>query len=119
MITQYNVPSLLREEIPQLVRNSHPVKASLEIYTSMHHFTDYTKHAVQEHNLNSARKCFTLAGKLYRDGDRLVQFLIENIFVYAFSSFMPQEHTEKLIVRAMIPDALYKVYLKQVMSSGC
>jgi hypothetical protein len=119
MITQYQVSSLIREEIPQLALNNCPTKASLRIYTSLNDLTDYTKHAVQDHNLNVARKCFTLAGRLYREGDRLVRFLIENIFVHAFSSILPEDHVEYLIVKSFIPETLFGIYLKQVMSSGC
>ena len=119
MITQYEVPSLLRQEIPQLVEKTYPSKVSLEIYTSIHSFIDFTRHAVEDHNLTLAKKCFALAGNLYRNGDRMVRLIIENSFIYSFSSLMPQDRIEKLIVKSMIPDSLYAVYLKQVMSSGC
>ncbi len=119
MITQYEVPSLLKEEIPQLAGKMYLSKVSLQIYSSINYFSDYTKHAVEDHNFNLARKCFALAEKLYREGDRLVRLLIETSFIYSFSSFMPRDRAEKLIVRSIIPEKLYSIYLKQVMQSGC
>ena len=122
MITQYEVPFLLKEAIPQM-----PLKGTLQasifigtdIYCSLNTFSAYTRHAVEEHNFNLAKKCFVLAEKLYRQGDKMVRMLIENIFIYSFSSSMPADRFEKMILKTMIPVTLYAVYMKQVMSTGC
>ncbi len=119
MISQYEVPGLLRDEIPSFVTQAHPGRATLEIYASINDFTDYTRHAVEEHDFNLAKRCFALAEKLYGNGDRMVRLLIENSFVYSISSFMPVDRVERLMVRSVIPERLYALYLKQVMQSGC
>ncbi len=119
MITRYEVPVLLKESIPGLDQTAIPTKASLEIYVAMNSFTDYTRHAVEDHNMNLAKRCFTVAEKLYREGDSLVRMLIENCFVYSFSLFMPKDRHEMLIVESMIPASLYNVYVKQVSATGC
>lgn len=118
MITQYEVPGLLRTEIPAINAQPFPGRASLEIYASINSLTDYTKHAVQEHDLTLAGKCFALAEKLYRNGDALVRLLIENSFLYSITSYMPCDVTEKNKVKAVIPAKLYDVYIKQVTHNG-
>lgn len=118
MITQYEVPGLLREEIPALTAQPFPGRASLEIYASINSFTDYTKHAVLDHDLNPAGKCFAFAEKLYRNGDALVKLLIENSFIYSITSYMPFDAVEKNKVKAIIPAKLYDVYVKQVTHNG-
>lgn len=118
MITQYEVSSLLRQEIPQLDTNAYPSKSSLEVYVSMNFFSDYTKHAVVEHDFNAAKKCFALAERLYLQGDRIVRTLIENIFIYNFSFFLPNDKGERRLIRSMIPFTLYSVYTRQVMQPG-
>lgn len=119
MITQYEAASLLKEEIPQLDNKIYPVDLSLEIYASIHRFSDYTRHAVEEHDYPQAKKCFGLADRLYHHGDRLVKMLIENDFVYAFSSLLLKNQAEQQAVRSLIPARLYSVYLQQVMKTGC
>jgi hypothetical protein len=119
MITQYEVPTLLKEEIPQLAGKMYSSKVSLQIYSSINYFSDYTRHAVAEHNFTIAKKCFAIAEKLYREGDRLVRLLIENSFIYSFSSFLPKDRAEKLMVKSLIPEKLYSIYIKQVMQTGC
>lgn len=119
MITQYEVTPLLKKEIPQLAGKVYPSRISLEVYVSMNYFSDYTKHAVEEHNFNLAKKCFALAEKLYREGDRIVRLLIENIFVYGFSGFLFNNKVESVVVKSMIPPALYSLYIRQVVQSGC
>ena len=118
MITQYEVPGYLREQIPSLSSNPLPGRASLEIYAYMNSFSDYTRHAVQEHDLSMAGKCFALAEKLYKEGDNLVKLLIENSFLYSITSYMPMELSEKNKVKAIIPVKLYDVYIKQVTHNG-
>ncbi len=119
MITRYEVPAFLEEEMPQIAGKIYHSKVSIDVYTAMSFFSDYTKHAVIEHNFNLAKKCFSLAEILYRNGDRLVRLLIENTFVYSFSSFMSGDRTEKMIIKSIIPVSLYSLYMKQVMTSGC
>ena len=118
MITKYEVASFLHNELPQLGAKTYFSKPSLEIYIAITQFSDCTKHAVQEHNLGLAKKCFVLAEKLYRYGDNLVRLLIENSFVYSFSSFMLQTQSERMALRSIIPDKLYAIYIKQIMQSG-
>jgi hypothetical protein len=117
MITQYEVPFLLKEAIPQMPPASE-IQASrfitTDIYTSINAFSLCTKHAVEEHNFNLARKCFSVAEELYIKGDGNVRLLIENIFVYSFSSLVPADRAEKLILKTIFSPSLYAVYLKQV-----
>ncbi len=119
MITQYEVPSLLKEELPKISGDNYPSRITMDLYKSMQCFSDYTRSAVLDHNLHLAKKCFSLAGKLYRQGDKMVKNVIENTFVFSFTSFMPSDRVEKLILQSMIPATLYAVYMKQVMGSGC
>ncbi|MET0638030.1 MAG: hypothetical protein ABWZ25_18515 [Chitinophagaceae bacterium] len=118
MITQYEVSSLLRKELPQLDRKLACTPTSLEGYVFMNYFADFTKTVVNEHRFTLARKCFQIAERLFRNGDAQVRRMIENIFIFSFSSFMPVGREERRTVRSIIPMDLYAVYLKQVMQTG-
>ena len=119
MITQYEVSSLLRKELPQLATRQVCVQTSLEVYVFMNSFAELTREVVKHHHFSTARKCFVIAERLFRHGDAQVKRLIENIFVFSFSSFMPKDEEERRIVRSIIPRDLYKIYLRQVMHEGC
>lgn len=112
MINQYEIHALLKKEIPQLTLKNYPSRASLEVYACINAFTDYTKHAVEEHNYNQARKCFGLAEKLYQNGDSMVRLLIENSFIYSLSKLMTKSTTERFMIDCILPDSLYKIYKK-------
>lgn len=118
MITQYEIPGLLMDEIPDLFTKINTGRVSMEIYTSIYYFTEYTRHVLEEHNFIQAKKCFIIAEKLYRYGDRMVKRLIENNFIFSFTSFMPTDTAEKLLVKSLIPDILYTLYIKQIMSNA-
>lgn len=76
MITHYEVPALIRREIPSLAGIAHSGRVTLEVYCSLHDLTDCARNSVEEHNFNLAKKCFILAERLYRHGDRTVRMLI-------------------------------------------
>lgn len=118
MISQFEVSGLLRREIPSLANHYCPSKPSLEVYAFMNYFSDYTREAVEHHEMGTARKCFLLADRLFRNGDRMVRTLIENVFVYSFSSMFECEKEERANIRTLIPVGLYAVYIKQVNRTG-
>lgn len=119
MITQYEVASLLKEELPAISGDQYPFRFPMDIYKSVQCFSEFTKRAVLDHDHQLARKCFSLAEKLYRQGDHLVRNVVENSFVFSFTAFMPKGKVEKLILRSMIPATLYALYMKQIMGTGC
>jgi hypothetical protein len=119
MITQYELPSLIREELPTITPVPYPAHVAMDIFVSINNFTEYTKLMVVEQNYVLAGKCFQLAARLYTYGDRTVRSLIENIFVFSFSGIFSNRKTENTKLQSMIPSKLYSIYLKQVMSSGC
>ena len=118
MITQYEVHAFLQNEIPDLAVKAYPSDVSLEIYFSINCFTDYTRHALEGHNFHTARKCLEVAENLYVNGDSTVRFLIENNFVYTFSSQKISNRTDDLIIKSIFPKRLYAIYKKQLMRSG-
>jgi hypothetical protein len=118
MISQFEVGGLLRREIPSLASHYCPSKPSLEVYAFMNYFSDYTKAAIEQQELGTARRCFALADRLFRNGDRMVRSLIENVFVFSFSSMLNCEQEERTHIRTLIPVTLYALYMKQVNRAG-
>jgi len=119
MITQYEVSSILTQEIPQLSRREYSPQPDLNVYLFMNYFLGYTRQTVGRHQYFAAKKCFSLAERFYRQGDPVVRSLIENIFVFGLTSVLALAGTEKTLVRSLIPDTLYRLYLKQIYQSGC
>jgi hypothetical protein len=119
MITQYEVPGYLTKLLPAFTLRPQPGHVSLNIYRELQYFTDYTRKAIDRHNYELAKKCFHLAGILYAQGDAIVKNAIENIFVFSFSSIIPQNNVEKVVLKSFIPVSLYALYLKQISHGGC
>ena len=119
MITQYEVPGFLAQVLPVQARRPQMGPVSMNIYKDLQQFTDYTRQAVDRHNYTLVKKCFCLADRLYTNGDRIVRNAVENIFVFSFSSFIPQDSVERIILKSFIPATLYALYVKQVTEGGC
>ena len=90
------------------------------MYASVNLFLHYTRDKVHEHNDQVAKKCFRLADKLYRHGDRAVKRAVENVFVFSLSSVLQSCGRERPEVLPLVPRSLRNVYLKQVLHQhGC
>jgi hypothetical protein len=118
MITQYEVPSQFKQRLPAFSSLPQLVALNMNIYKELQQFSAYTKHAINHHNYLLAKKCFRMANDLHAQGDTIVRNAIENIFVFSFSSLLQQDSVEKLILKSLIPDTLYSLYLKQIDQSG-
>lgn len=118
MITQYEVLSLLNEELPSLENSICPVHLSVSVYKTIHDFTEYTKKAVQKHHLPMAKKCFRLAAKLYREGDKIVRLCIENIFIYSFMKLNSRLGFEPVIYEALTHDEKFWAGCKSCVNYG-
>jgi hypothetical protein len=119
MITQYEVPDYLKQQLPVLTYQPQLLGLNMGIYTELQYFTDYTRLAITQHNYSVVKKCFRLADQLFKQGDTIVRAGIENIFIFSFSSFMLYDRVERVILKSFIPHSLYALYLKQVSQSGC
>ena len=119
MITQYEVPDYLSHLMPAAMLQPKLGPITTSIYKDIQHLTNYTRQAVDKHNYTLAKRCFRLAEKLYNQGDVIVKNAIENIFVFSFSSIIPQGGVERIILKSYIPLTLYALYVKQVNQGGC
>lgn len=108
MITQYEVYNLLSAEIPPLSCMEYPSKSHLKIYASINYFTDYTMVAINQHNISQLKKCFSVAEKLYMNGDSLVKLLIRKNFIYSLLSLGSITDIDKEMIKKMIPKAISK-----------
>ena len=119
MITQYEVPSYLTQELPAFNFRPQLLPLSMNIYKELQHFTEYTRQAIEGHNYGLVKRCFQLANKLYEQGDTHVRSSIENIYIFSFSSIFPRDKVQKAILRSLIPDRLHALYINQIYQRGC
>ena len=115
MITQYKLHPVPADKLPLEFLKPYTSRASSEMYEYINYFTNYTKNALEEHNFTRAKKCLVLAEKMYLKGDAMIRFLIENSFIYSFSSIMFDSGTEMFMLKSMLPDTLYQLYKKQAI----
>jgi hypothetical protein len=115
MISRYEVSQVVNDALKQKIKKLHPyslcfnLDLSLDMYTSMHDLTTIAKNAADSHDMILLKQCMNVAERLYKEGERLVKGVVENIFIYELSS---------KVSKGILPKAFYDVYLKQVMSSN-
>ena len=115
MISRYEVSRVINDTLGQKIGRIHPnlqslnLDLSLDMYTSVNDLTLLAKNAATTHDMILLNQCLSVAERLYKDGERLVQGVVENIFIYELS---PR------ISKSILPKVFYEVYLRQVMNSN-
>jgi hypothetical protein len=118
MITQAEVIPIITRQFPMVATNGELSPRSIRLYPVLNNFTQYTKKAIRSHNRQEVDQCFSIAARLYHDGDQNVRSMIENTFVFCLSSFFGNDEIENEMIRSMIPDDLYDAYIQQTIKSG-
>ncbi|WP_159473095.1 hypothetical protein [Dyadobacter sp. 3J3] len=115
MITQFQVIGLLKEELPRITGQANfeeIPRAFSSIHAAIYSLSDFTRINLELKHFQTARKCFYLAEKIYLEGDIMVQFLIEKVFID--SLVLAKKAGTKNHLASLIPPALQKVYLKHL-----
>lgn len=121
MITQFQVDAFLKKELPQIIHDDKAERRLQTVFparTAISNFVSYTRQQMQAHHLRKVKKCFGLAGRLYCSGDVVVRMLIENLYVYSFSVFLPREQKQMQQWLALMPPALREIFSKQQICPG-
>lgn len=122
MITQFQVNAFLKKELPQIIEDKQAesqVQTAFPARTAITNFLSYTRYQIKAHHLRKVKKCFLIAEHLYANGDVVVKMLIENLYVYSFSIYLPRTQKQMQQWLALLPPQLNKIYSKQQISPGC
>lgn len=111
MINQYEVAACLQDELPEV---SSP---GLDIVANIQGLTDYARSKASLMDLKEVRRCMVFAEKMYSKGNRYVRDVIENVFVFSFSTLLLCDKRRKMQLQALIPLSLYSLYVQQVLRS--
>jgi hypothetical protein len=85
------------------------------VYKQAERFAEITKKAISIGNIIRAKKCLTLAEKLFETGSQETRNAISNVYVYSVSSFMELKHCS---ISNLFPKSLKAEFVRQINSSG-
>lgn len=116
MINEQNLPAYLEKTMPELagICVGENYKNTYDIIRQLF---KYTTTQVLTHNIKAAKKCLSLAEKLYNKGNIVVKNAIENVFVYSFSHAFFHDENKREEIMEIVPLSLYELYKKQVINS--
>ena len=119
MITQYEVPFCLIEELPEIETDLKRSYSTLNVFKSVQCLANFTRNKVVAHDFKVVKKCFSTIDNIYNKGDKAVKDAIENVFVFSLSFIMLGcNREERKQLHSMIPITLYTSYVNQVLKSG-
>ncbi len=116
MINQQELSGYINQSIPELAGMCTSAQA-LEPNEIARQMINYASSHEKVNDLNAAKNCFMLAEHLYSNGDKAIKNAIENVFVYSLSHKFFYDETRRNNVMRILPNSLYEMYKKQVISS--
>lgn len=119
MMNQYEAAVHLLHDLPELSQEINIQEQPAAIYKAVQVLMELTCVRVREHNYKAVKHCFLLAGRLYEQGNAMVQRAVENVFVYSLDRIFSNAGSEQAEVRGMVPVVLYTSYVQQVLRGGC
>lgn len=85
------------------------------IYKQTERFAELAKTLIITGNISRAKKCFSVAEKLFETGSAETKNAISNVFIFSVSCFMELHHCN---IQNLFPKSLKNEYLKQVNTWG-
>lgn len=107
MLPDSKIAQLINSQLPGIdFQASGNVIVSKVIST----FAAYTLRMIRTEHLNEVRRCFTMAGVLYRNGSNALRNAIEGAYVYTISPLINKQHL------ALLPLSLRKIRVQQLQT---
>ena len=85
MLPDAKIHLLLAQQIPGLRTEAEPGGAPAKVIQA---FTAYTRKMIRTGALPEIRKCFSMAGVLYKNGSRQLRDAIESVFLFGLSPLL-------------------------------
>lgn len=112
MLPDAKIPLLIAHQIPDLLPGMQQAGA---VSQTIRTFTAYTKQLINKGQLAEVKKCFSMAGVLYKNGSTLLKNAIEDVFLYSISPFVDAQH----YVKECLPQSLAHLRNQQLKNTLC
>lgn len=109
MLPDAKIHLLLAQQIPGIRTEAERTVAPAKVIQA---FTAYTRRMIRNDELPEIRKCFSLAGVLYKNGSRLLRESIESVFLYGLSPLLNTP------VKSLLPVSLQNVRRQFILNNS-
>ncbi|HVI46319.1 MAG TPA: hypothetical protein VM802_15695 [Chitinophaga sp.] len=110
MLPDSRIPELLGLQIPGLSYPMQQLPARERISKVIHTFADYTSNMIRAEQLQEVKRCFTVAGVLYKNGSGALRNAIESVFMYALSPLLCSKHKQ------LLPSSLQTIRIQHLQT---
>ena len=115
MLPDSKISQLISLQIPGLTYVMWQFRVTAPVYEVIHVFTDYTKRMIRGGQLNEAKKCFTIAAVLYRNGSNLLKNAIESVYLYGLSPLLDTACNNQP-VKSILPATLQHIRIQHIQN---
>lgn len=117
MISEYQVPAYLLNELPDIAAEFKKIYPSASIVKAIECLARYTDLLIKQQDLKNIRKCFIVANNMYASGTEVVRNAMEAIYIRSLLlSTATCNQEEKEQIRFLMPLHLLTVYNQQLLN---
>ena len=118
MIKDTQVREVITTEIPRMAIDLSMLKDDSSLCHAIACFADYTRYAIQDHDIDEAMACFDTAYELLRDGTATVKNTVANIYVNSVSRLVECSQTVEDHVRMKFLRLFGEEYFSMIYASN-
>lgn len=119
MINQFEVPSIIADELPELKPELRYLPSLGSIFKAMQMLVDYTNKMFSLGKIKNVKKCMEVTEKIYEKGNMVIKNAVENVYIFSFSKIlMGCDREERKSLEALMPLSLHTLYVQQILKSG-
>lgn len=107
MLPDAKIHLLLAQQIPGLRNEATGAPAKV-----IQAFTAYTRRMIRNDEFPEIRKCFSLAGVLFKNGSRMLKDAIESVFLFGLSPLLNAP------VKSLLPVSLQNVRRQFILNNS-
>ena len=113
MLPDSKISQLISLQIPGLSFPMQQLVKNGTICKVVHAFADYTGNMIRGGQIPEVKKCFTMAGVLYRNGSSALRNAIESVYLYALSPFLYTQFSNQP-VKELLPLSLKHIRIQHI-----
>ena len=117
-IQPIEVPLMMRMAFPEYHAELSGPSKPRDLHQAMNQLQQITCRKLEARKYQEVKKCFHLAERLHKNGNRMVRQAIEYIYVHAIGNCLAFAGHNRALLMSLMPLSLLAMYMRMGMDAG-
>lgn len=104
----------------RMTSQAHPIQLTFKAAKAViNSYLNQTSRAITRRDYRAIRTSFLTCERFYQEGNAMVRMLIETVYIFSLSRYMPGDMAVRKHIESMLPLHLSVIYRRQLYPHGC